>query len=259
MSLTLYDCNVVQLTEYLPQSGPSKAPFIDPILRNGVEDVNLLNASIFYLEHRWKLSLPSASDFDHELCIEARSHWKTCVERNARLCRIHSEIPYKTSFQEAKGHTPVVIYSKDNGKRYPTEPFAYKYTNEFGQQSKVYGRVSSYTSITLLPYLDSNWNLICYDWQTERWENTKVQFGPNAWDVKPDGTFVHCEPPKRKRGAAVPPEGHHALLSEEEKLAADPETCSLIQSIGRRKYYEVLRHTPKRLVIDCDVSSIVWK
>ena len=82
MSLTLFDCNVVQLTEYLPQSGPSTAPFIDPILRNGVDDVNLLNASIFYLEHRWKSSLPSASDFDRELCKEARSFWQLCVGRN---------------------------------------------------------------------------------------------------------------------------------------------------------------------------------
>ena len=75
-----------------------------------------------------------------------------------------------------------------------------------------------------------------------------------------DGTFVHCEPTRRKRGAAVPPEGHHApVLSEEEKLAADPETCLLIRDIGRAKYYEVLEHTPKRLVFDCDTSSCAWK
>lgn len=252
MSLELYGYNAAQLRSFLPKSGsgPSTAPFVHDALRNGIEDVNLINAALYYLEWQWVCKQPSATCFDKVQMQAAKMSWCNLVDRNAKLLRLYLEFPFKTSFDLAKGHSPVVVYNKDKfGRRRPIKPVGYDHINEHGQCSHVYGRVSDGTSITFLPYLDANWDLICFDWGSMRWENTKVRFGPAAWDVNPDGTFIHVASRSATlaQSAARPP----SSISKSEKLAADPEQSTLVRTLGVDLYYSTIDVTRRRPGLSC--------
>ena len=246
--LTMWGFTLHQLQSFLPFSrdhdctGPSSAPFLHEALRNGVEDVNILNAAIWVLEWRWKVKQPDARDFDRQLLEDAESKFHKLSLVNDRLLTLYLEFPFKTSYQETIGHIPQVVYKKDSwGNRRKRKPFSFDYTNEFGQISHVHGIVSSGTDIRFIPYLDRSWNLIVYNWSTNLWDNTRVSFAPDAWDLNPDGTFVHISPALSRTSSRgnVPPASY-------QPCCMNPEQHSLIRTLGQHKYFEVLGHERPR-------------
>ena len=243
-SLQLYGYNAAQLRSFLPVSGagPSTAPFVHECLRNGIEDVNIINAAVYYLEWQWVCKQPNATCFDKVQMQAAKMSWHNFIDRNVALVKLYREFPFKTSFEQAKGHSPVVVYNKDKfGNRRPTKAVEYDHKNEHGQCSHVYGRVSDGTSITFLPYLDANWDLICFDWSSMRWENTKVRFGSSAWDVNSDGTFIDGIGSSFAQAATQP----QPLASR-----SNAEQSSLVRTIGLDLYYntvDVTRRKPGRI------------
>lgn len=250
--LTMWSHTIPQLQSLLPAArhldctGPSSAPFLHEALRNGVDDVNLINAAIWVLEWRFKVSLSDATSYDRELLEEAETKFQKISQSLDHLLTLYLEFPFKTTHKDTIGHIPQVIYKKDSfGNRHKKKPFSFDYKNEFGQISHVHGLVSDGTDIRLIPYLDRHWNLIVYNWKTNLWDNTRVSFAPDAWDLNPDGSYVHSTPlvePCREKPGKVAPASYTSCCS-------NPSQHTLIATIGQRKYFEALGHHRRFIVV----------
>ena len=101
--LTMWSHTIPQLQSLLPAArhldctGPSSAPFLHEALRNGVDDVNLINAAIWVLEWRFKVSLSDATSYDRELLEEAETKFQKISQSLDHLLTLYLEL---ISFQD---------------------------------------------------------------------------------------------------------------------------------------------------------------
>ena len=109
--LTMWSHTIPQLQSLLPAArhldctGPSSATFLHEALRNGVDDVNLINAAIWVLEWRFKVSLSDATSYDRELLEEAETKFQKISQSLDHLLTLYLEFPFKTTHKDTIGHT----------------------------------------------------------------------------------------------------------------------------------------------------------
>ena len=223
----MYGHNLQELRALLPSgAGPSKADFINPVLRNGIEDINLINFAVHYLECLQKCDEEGENPWLLSLRDAARKRWQVQVSINAKLLRMYKEAPYKTIIHDCYGHCPAAVYQKDkHGQRRKPVSIDFCYKNEVGLYSRVWGVVSEGTCLWYLPWINKFNKLMLYDWDFDIWVETDVSWGAEVWDLNPDGTFIHCE--KRPEPFSTP-------------SWVDPEQTALVRTIGCSKYYGIV-------------------
>ena len=169
----LYGHNLQELRALLPSgAGPSKADFINPVLRNGIEDINLINFAVHYLECLQKCDEEGENPWLLSLRDAARKRWQVQVSINAKLLRMYKEAPYKTIIHDCYGHCPAVVYQKDkHGQCRKPVPIDFCYKNEVGLYSRVLclkehvfgiclGSTSSTSSCFMIGTLTFGWRLM---------------------------------------------------------------------------------------------------
>lgn len=198
----VHGCSLDQLLSYLPcELEPSSAPFIHPMLRTGIEDVNQINAAICLLRVQLEeLSNPSCP-FLKSQHKQAYELWSRTVRINALLVREALRRTYKTDEREAMLDTPSVVYKKDGaGNRFPPRPLHF-YFFENKMTFKVHGWVAANTMIDNVPYIDSCGRLMVKE--NGQWIAMDGDWGPSSKDIKPDGTFVSGSIFQKWRGEYV--------------------------------------------------------
>ena len=165
----------------------SEAPFIHPLLKTGIEDVNLLIAAIALLRAQLEERANPTCPYLKAKAKKLYANWGKTVRINALLVREVLKRTYKTNEIDAAQDTPSVVYKKTaNGHRYPPRPLNLYYFEE-KQTFKVYGWVAAKTDITNIPYIDHLGRLMVKE--NGQWTAMDGDWGPCSKDIKPDGTF----------------------------------------------------------------------
>ena len=94
-SIKLHGYTLHELIGFLPTDiQESTAPFIHPLLRNGIEDVNQINAAVCYLRAQLELLANPQCLFLKANVDKARDLWSKAIRVNALLVREASKLLY---------------------------------------------------------------------------------------------------------------------------------------------------------------------
>ena len=222
-SIKLHGYTLHELIGFLPTDiQESTAPFIHPLLRNGIEDVNQINAAVCYLRAQLELLANPQCLFLKANVDKARDLWSKAIRVNAPLVREANKLLYARDQDNLKVEgTPHVVYKKDaSGHRLPAKAFnMHLFQNKV--TSKVHGWVSDGAIISNVPYIDLCGKL----WVKENgnWITMDGDWGPCSSDITPEGLF--------KSGS---------IFSESEPVWLKPWRAQLPQVLGRFKYTSIV-------------------
>ena len=220
-SFKLHGFTLHELIGFLPTDiQESTAPFINPLLRTGIEDVNQLNAAICYLRAQLECHANPLCVFLKANLDSARELWSKSIRVNALLVREANKALYARDQSQVEG-TPHVSYKTDaSGHRLPPKAFnMHIFQNKV--TSKVSGWVSDGAIISNVPYIDLCGKL----WVKEnaQWITMDGDWGLCSSDISDEGLF--------KSGS---------IFSEAEPVWLKPWRSQLPQVLGRFKYQSIV-------------------
>lgn len=177
-------------------AGKTSCEFMHAYIRNGIDDVNQLNAMISFLEAKCEFHDDPSSWTDQALG-EAATAYRTVKRHNDAKILAVDHMLFKTSELDVSQDSPGVVYVRDEfGRRLPASCFGRRGDNTCS------GRVSYNARFFNIPFINERNKLMVYEATSGRWEEQIGDWKAKSDDIDSSGMFVYGSDERRLVGVS---------------------------------------------------------